>query len=164
MSFAFLDDVYNDNENMKTEKNYGLIVNDILNVDDNPGLKKQKFTRFTPVNDNGSELNYSNLQDMSEYIENKYEKNIQKKNKKINKKVKKENFENEIKQCEDFIEHLASCSRCRQFLIKKLKLDKKPDDIKREQYLDLAIFSLSGVFLLFLLDMVLNLGKSLNKK
>ena len=163
MSFAYLDDLYKDDDN---EKDYGLIVDNILNVDDNPGLKKQKLTRFTPVNDNSSELNYSNLEDMSEFIANKYEKDIQKnkKIKKINKKVKKENFENEIKQCEDFIEHLASCSRCRQFLIKKLKLDKKPDDIKREQYLDLAIFSLSGVFLLFLLDMVLNLGKSLNNK
>jgi hypothetical protein len=163
MSFAFLDDVYNDDKILKNEKNYGLIVNDILNTDDNPGLKKQKFTRFTPVNDNDSELNYSNLEDMSKYIANKYEKNI-KKTKKIKKKEKKENFKNEIKDCEDFIAHLSKCSRCRQFLIKKLKLDKKPDDIKREQYLDLAIFSLSGVFLLFLLDMVLNLGKSMNPK
>jgi len=36
--------------------------------------------------------------------------------------------------------------------------------MKREQYLDLAIFTLSGVFILFLLDIVLNFGKSLNKK
>ena len=170
MSFAFLDDAYNINGNQKNEGDYGLIVNDILNIDDNPGLKKEKFTRFTPIDDNDNELNYSNLEDMSEYITNKYEnkygkiKEQKKENKKEQKKEqKKENFTDEIKQCEDFIEHLSKCSRCRQFLIKKLKLDKNPDDIKRDQYLDLAIFSLSGIFILFLLDMVLNLGKSMNK-
>ena len=57
---------------------------------------------------------------------------------------------------------------------KKLTIDdllgalKNPDgiseDMKREQYLDLAIFTLSGVFILFLLDIVLYFGKSLNKK
>jgi len=163
MSFAFLDDLYNDENN---EKDYGLIVNNILNVDKEPGLKKDKFTRFFPANDQSNELNYSNLDNMSKLIEKKY--NEKKSEEKIKKKIKKkENFttgQNEIEQCEKFIEHLSKCSRCRQFLIKKLNLDKNPDDIKREQYLDLAIFTLSGIFILFLLDIVLNFGKSLNKK
>jgi hypothetical protein len=161
MSFAFLSDVYND----KDENDYGLIVNNILNVNEEPGLKKDKFTRFTPANDQSNELNYSNLDDMSKLIEKKYNKK-KKEKKEIAKKIepKKENFENEIKQCEKFLEHLEKCSRCRQFLIKKFKLDKNPEDMKREQYLDLAIFTLSGVFILFLLDIVLNFGKSLNKK
>ena len=157
MSFAYLDDIWND------EKDYGLIVNNILNVNDEPGLKKENFTRYTPVTDQSNELNYSNIENMSEYIEKKYNK--KKEEKKENKKIKKkENFKNEIEQCEEFIKHLSKCSRCRQLLIKKLKLNKNPEDIKREQYLDLVIFTLSGVFVLFLLDMVLNFGKSLNKK
>jgi len=159
MSFAFLDDVYNDNKN---ENDYGLIVNNILNVDKEPGLKKE-FTRFNPVDDQSNELNYSNLDDMSKLIEKKYNKKKNEKKEKKNIK-KKENFKNEIEQCEKFLEHLSKCSRCRQFLIKKFKLDKTPEDNKREQYLDLAIFTLSGVFILFLLDIVLNFGKSLNKK
>jgi hypothetical protein len=167
MSFAFLDDLYNDETD---EKDYGLIVNNILNVDKEPGLKKDKFTRFSPANDQSNELNYSNLEDMSKLIEKKYnnKKSEEKIKKNIKKNIKKkENFttgQNEIEQCEKFIEHLSKCSRCRQFLIKKLNLDKNPDDIKREQYLDLAIFTLSGIFVLFLLDIVLNFGKSLNKK
>lgn len=169
MSFAFLDDVYNSD---KDENDYGLIVNNILNVDDEPGLKKDNFTRFNPVDDQSNELNYSNLasssnlDDMSRLIEKKYnkKKTEQKENKTTEVPKHKENFKNEIEQCENFLEHLSKCSRCRQFLIKKFKLDKNPEDIKREQYLDLAIFTLSGVFILFLLDIVLNFGKSLNKK
>jgi len=168
MSFAFLDDVYNSD---KDENDYGLIVNNILNVNDEPGLKKDNFTRFNPVDDQSNELNYSNLDnsnldDMSKLIEKKYNKKKTAEKKKV-KEIKienKENFKNEIEQCEQFLEHLSKCSRCRQFLIKKFKLDKNPEDIKREQYLDLAIFTLSGVFILFLLDIVLNFGKSLNKK
>jgi len=159
MSFAFLSDVYNDN---KDDNDYGLIVNNILNVDKEPGLKKE-FTRFNPVDDQSNELNYSNLDDMSKLIEKKYNEKKENEGQKKN-EGQKENFENEIKQCENFLEHLEKCSRCRQFLIKKFKLDKNPEDMKREQYLDLAIFTLSGVFILFLLDIVLNFGKNLNKK
>ena len=166
MSFAFLDDVYKDEDN----KDYGLIVNNILNVNnDEPGLKKENFTRYTPVDDNSNELNYSNIENMSKYIEEKYneQKEEKKENKKKKKIKKKENFtteQNEIEECEEFIKHLSKCSRCRQLLIKKLNLNRNPEDIKREQYLDLVIFTLSGVFVLFLLDMVLNFGKNLNKK
>lgn len=161
MSFAFLDDVYKDEDD---KEDYGLIVNNILNVNnDEPGLKKENFTRYTPVDDNSNELNYSNIENMSKYIEKKY--NEKKEGKKENKKIKKkENFKNEIEECEEFIKHLSKCSRCRQLLIKKLNLNRNPEDIKREQYLDLVIFTLSGVFVLFLLDMVLNFGKNLNKK
>ena len=62
MSFAFLDDVYNSD---KDDNDYGLIVNNILNVDDEPGLKKDNFTRFSPVNDQSNKLNYSNLNKIS---------------------------------------------------------------------------------------------------
>lgn len=161
MSFAFLDDVYKDD---KDDKDYGLIVNNILDVNDEPGLKKEKFTRYIPVDDNSNELNYSNIENMSKYIEKKYNKKKEEKINNMKKRKKKENFQDEIEECQKFIEHLSKCSRCRQFLIKKLKLNKNPEDIKREQYLDLVIFTLSGVFILFLLDMVLNFGKSLNKK
>jgi hypothetical protein len=157
MSYAFLNDVYDINQNKEKETDYGLIVSNILDIEDNkPGLKNDLlYTKFTPIEDQSNELNYSNLEKMSSYIEDKYLTNSEK---------KKENFQNEMDECINFIKHLEKCKKCRQFLIKKFNLDKKPEDIKREQYLDIVIFTLSGIFVLFLFDMIFNFGKSLNKK
>ena len=152
MSYAFIEDVYNTKLTHNLDNDYNQIVENIL------GIKpKQKYELTTKVKPN----DFSNGNEVK--VEEEKEKKIKKKVEKVEKK-QKENFEDvSVKECEDFLNHLQKCQRCRMFLIKKFNLDKKPEDIKREQYLDIIIFGLSGVFVLFFLDMILNFGKSLKK-
>lgn len=151
MSYAFIEDVYDNKLSSNLDNDYDQIVENILGV---------KPTQLYNLTTKESVSDYSNI---NEIKEKKVEKKIKKKVENVV-KVKKEHFDDiSIKECEDFLNHLEKCQRCRMFLIKKFNLDKKPDDIKREQYLDIIIFALSGVFVLFLLDIVLNFGKNLNK-
>lgn len=146
MSYAYIEDVY-DNKLSNLDNDYDQIVENILGI--KPSQKYNLTTKDTP-------MNFSN-----EIKEKKQKVEKVKKVEKI-----KESFDNNdvsTRECEKFLNHLEKCQRCRIFLIKKFNLDKKPEDIKREQYLDIIIFGLSGIFVLFLLDMVLNIGKNLKK-
>jgi hypothetical protein len=166
MSFAFLNDVYENKLLTQTENDYNEIVNNLLGINNEKKIKKEKdpkkdynYTRKTEVKDftneviNKNNIDINDIEKTSKYIMNKYDvKNTEKKEK-----------EPSIKDCEDFLKHLERCQRCRFFLIKKLNLDKNKDEINNEKYLDIVIFALSGIFILFLLDIILDFGKNFKK-
>jgi len=158
MSYAYLDDVYNTNLTSNLDNDYNKIVENILGI--NPS-EKYNLTTKKEVSDFTNELDYDKLKEDNKKIVKKNKKIKEKVNKE---KVNKENFSNvTFKECEDFLKHLEKCSRCRMILIKKFNLLQDPNEYKREQYLDIIIYALSGIFLLFLLDIVLNFGKKINK-
>ena len=144
MSYAFLEDVY-ETRMSNLDNDYNEIVKNILGV--SPSNKYNLTKKEQP-------------KDFTNKVEEVEKEEIKIPEKKI------ENFNNEpsIKDCEDFIRHLEKCRKCRMMLIKKFKLDKNPEDYKRDEYLDIVIYGLTGIFLLFLIDIILNFGKKLGKK
>lgn len=155
-NYAFIEDVY-ETRLSNLDNDYDKIVENIL------GIKtKQKYNLTTK--DKPSEFTNEIEIEEEKPVEKPIEKPIEKPVKKTIEKPKIENFNDvTIAECEDFLKHLEKCQRCRMFLIKKFNLDKKPEDLKREQYLDIIIFALSGVFVLFFIDIILNFGKNLKK-
>jgi len=72
--------------------------------------------------------------------------------------------EDEDVECGRFLEHIAKCKKCREFIIKKFNLTPKTSaDKNREDMLDIAIYILTGVFVLFLLDSFMSLGKYIKR-
>ena len=55
-------------------------------------------------------------------------------------------------QCGDIIEHVMKCKKCRNYMAKKFRNSENEN-------LDIAIYGLSGVFVLFLLDMFSKMKK-----
>ena len=148
MSYAFLDDVYDTRISSNLDNDYNEIVQNILGVSPS---RKYNLTKKEEPKD------FTNKVEEVQEVEEVQIKTQEK-------KIEKFNNEPTIKDCEDFIRHLEKCRKCRMMLIKKFKLDKNPEDYKREEYLDIVIYGLTGIFLLFLIDIILNFGKKLGKK
>lgn len=66
-------------------------------------------------------------------------------------------------ECSTILKHLAVCDKCRQFIQKKFVPPPKEveeEEEENDEYLDLAIYIITGVFVLFLLDMLMKFGKN----
>ena len=61
-----------------------------------------------------------------------------------------------VMNCASFIKHLRTCKKCQRIMKEKYS-----NGGTNEQIIDIAIYGLTGVFILFLLDMFINLGKRL---
>ena len=71
----------------------------------------------------------------------------------------------EESECLRFLNHISKCEKCRKFIIKKFNIQpENPEQKNREEMLDIAIYILTGVFVLFLLDSFMNLGKYLKRQ
>lgn len=82
---------------------------------------------------------------------------------------KDEGFDNMDKDyCNKFLYHLSICSSCREFVKKRFGNGKKiiemPRKSNQEEFLDIALYIITGIFMLFLLDIFLKLGKYLGRK
>ncbi len=70
--------------------------------------------------------------------------------------------------CNKFLYHLSICSRCREFVKKRFGSGKKiiemPRKSNQDEFLDIALYIITGIFMLFLLDIFLKLGKYLGRK
>lgn len=73
--------------------------------------------------------------------------------------------DNNENDCLKFLDHLSKCKKCRDFIIKKFNLTEQDDpSIKRkDEMLDMAIYILTGVFILFILDSFISLGKYIKR-
>lgn len=66
--------------------------------------------------------------------------------------------------CQKMLDHCAKCEKCRNYLMKKLKVSpQSSQDKEREDILNLVIYAMTGIFILFLLDAFMSLGKLLRK-
>lgn len=89
----------------------------------------------------------------------------------VNKSEKIEKFTNEASygkyqtECSSILTHLSHCEKCRHFVRQKFAPSKNQEKVeeedKDEEYLDLAIYIVTGVFILFVLDMLMKFGKRL---
>jgi hypothetical protein len=64
-------------------------------------------------------------------------------------------------ECSSILLHLSQCEKCRKFVQSKFAPPKKIEDEEEEndEYLDLAIYIVTGIFILFILDMLMKFGK-----
>jgi hypothetical protein len=69
----------------------------------------------------------------------------------------KENFTDLDSDCEDIIRHCLKCKNCRKKLIEAFKINNEQN--KTDELLDIVIYALTGVFVLFLLDFFIKIGK-----
>lgn len=86
----------------------------------------------------------------------------------LNDKKTIEKFENTSFQgkyrteCHVILKHLSECSKCRDFVrqkfISQTPIEDDGDD-SDDEYLDLAIYIVTGVFILFVLDMLMKFGR-----
>ena len=77
-----------------------------------------------------------------------------------------ESFEDQTTKdinCGHLLEHLAKCPKCRLYLEKHFgKQDNAEEYLRKkreDQFLDIAIYIVTGIFILFLLDIFVRLGK-----
>lgn len=84
------------------------------------------------------------------------------------KKVPIEKFSNVMygkyySECSTILKHLSACAKCREFIRKKFYSDSKPEkkeeESENDEYLDLAIYIVTGIFVLFVLDMLMKFGR-----
>ena len=149
MPYASLNEIYGEDFTKQTTNNfipnkYKNITNNIINYNNDDNI--EKFYDIDDSNlDNLDDFDYSD----DEFIE------------------EKENFNNTDNfNCNKFLYHLSVCEKCRNFAKKKFhnpnKIIKIPRKNKSDEILDIALFIISGIFLLFLLDIFLKLGKRIS--
>lgn len=171
MNYASLDEIYNDNNKMQQQINeqqqrqnsYDNIIKDLIY-----SQKEDSYSNIPePISTSNNFTTYQKVQNTSNKISPK------KSAAKLEKRI--ENFEDSYKSkkiaididnipCDNMLEHILKCDKCRNIIIEEFQLNNKTiEDKKREDMLDVAIYVLTGVFVLFLLDSFMNLGKYLKK-
>ena len=131
---------------------------DYENVSASLGKKRSKFTTYKNVENFSNNLEEDKL---LKGIEDKIDREYNSPNSKKEYITLKDN---EDTDCLKFLDHISKCEKCREFIIKKFKLtEATPEQKNREYMLDIAIYILTGVFVLFLLDSFMNLGKYIRK-
>lgn len=146
MPYASLDEIYGEDFIKQTRSNlipdkYKDITNNIINYNNYTDNYDNNIENFYDIDDSKLE----NLDDSDDdYID--------------------EEFDNKDAQnCNKFLYHLSICEKCREFAKKKfhnpnniIKISRKKTS---DEILDIALFIISGIFLLFLLDIFIKLGK-----
>jgi len=120
--------------------------------------RKKNFSRYPTIQD----YSYNNeVEKQLAYQDRQAEKDQQRKL-----KSRRENFSMASdNSCQSFIEHARSCPGCAKKILDMLQSDedKKMRYKQNNDSLDIIIYTLSGVFLLFLMNTFIKLGKSLKK-
>lgn len=66
-------------------------------------------------------------------------------------------------ECSSILKHLSVCAKCRSYIqnkfVKNTEEPKDEDDDENDEYLDLAIYIVTGIFVLFVLDMLMKFGR-----
>ena len=140
--------------------------------------KFKKYTKTLPENIVSELVENSNSRGGNKYVKNQAKKAIEPimyersreyplDDEKERKKVPIEKFSNVMygkyySECSTILKHLSVCAKCRDFIQKKFVPKEQPvekeEDIN-DEYLDLAIYIVTGIFVLFLLDILIKFGK-----
>ena len=157
VSYASLNEVYNTNTIKKQQNKYNKILKDISSYNKRTGdidysfttRQKPKKEAFTNKVEN---LDNMNLDDLEKMIDT-----YDKPQKKLSSTTRS--------SCDNFLEHIKTCKSCKAYVMENFtSIPKKSEsDKNREEMLDIAIYILTGVFVLFLLDSFMNLGRFLKK-
>ena len=159
MLFASIQEVYGnefgkDDSSLKNKNNYQNIHKNIVNY--NKQYSDKELEEFIPnisntidAYNNGVTDNFYNDDEIIDLPE-------------TNKNKKEEN--NKCTNCNDFIKHIINCPKCKMFLEKYYSKKSNIVPEKREdKFLDIAIYVMSGIFILVLLDIFVRLGKFVKK-
>ena len=154
-SYASLEEVYNPITLKKQQNKYNSIINDISSFNKREAFTtrkspmKEAFTNKVSKNDNVDNVNLDDLEKMIESY-NKPTTRVTPSSK---------------SSCDDFLEHIKTCESCRAYVTEKFSVapEKTESEKNREEMLDIAIYILTGVFVLFLLDTFMNLGRFLKR-
>ena len=170
MNYASLDEIYDTKTLQVKKNNYNEIMRNLTE-------KNSRDKRMTSENmgepqgmSRSDYTTYSKVENFTDEIEPSYENELEQLTKSIDKKYNKEPQhiivkEDEESECLRFLSHVSKCEKCRNFIIKKFNIQpESPEQKNREEMLDIAIYILTGVFVLFLLDSFMNLGKYLKKQ
>lgn len=163
MFYASLDEIYDKNTLEMKQNNYDEVIKNLIEQNkrqgyiendkhEPAGLNRSKFTTYQKVE------NYTNeLDELEKLIDEKYNKPDEKPQE-IKIKMKEEN------DCLKILDHISKCEKCRKFIIEKFEINPKdPKEKGKEEMLDIVIYILSGIFVLYLLDSFMSLGKFLKK-
>ena len=161
MNYASLNEIYDKNILEMRQNNYDVVIKNLIeqnkrqgyieNDEHKPaGINRTKFTTYQKVE------NYTNeLDELEKLIDKKYNKPSEK-TEEIKFEMKEEN------NCLKILDHISKCEKCRKFIIEKFEIKSEdPKEKSKEEMLDIVIYILSGVFVLYLLDSFLSLGKLL---
>ena len=183
MNYASLDEVYDTPTQKDRENKYNSIIKDLITSNQNEhktisknvptGIQRQSYSDYENIgaplaNQRADYTTYQKVENFSNSLESdKILKSIE---------TKIDNEHNQPKQdfitlknteqsdCLKFLDHISKCEKCRDFIIKKFNLTPEtPEQKNREEMLDIAIYILTGVFVLFLLDSFMSLGKYLKR-
>ena len=129
------------------------IVNSLIRTSDNRGGNRS----------NGKQTNNPNTKPIS--YEKSREYPLASENEKIEKFTNEASYGKYQTECSSILTHLSKCEKCRNFVRQKFAPQKPQQEVEEEQkddeYLDLAIYIVTGIFILFVLDMLLKFGKRL---
>jgi hypothetical protein len=151
MPFASIKEVYGDDFVVTTQQPF--IYKSMLNNNEkySPESINEEVENFVSE--------YSDKLENYEDLENLYEEDFEED------KVM-EGFGNQTNtdsDCGHLIEHLAKCPKCRLYLEKHFggqgNAQKYINKKREDQLLDIAIYVATGIFILFLLDIFVRLGK-----
>lgn len=153
MPFASIKEVYGDDFVVTTQQQQPFIYKSMLNNNEkySPESIDKEVENFVSE--------YSDKLENYEDLENLYEEDFEE-----DKVI--EGFGNETNtdsDCGHLIEHLAQCPKCRLYLEKHFggqgNAQKYINKKREDQLLDIAIYVATGIFILFLLDIFVRLGK-----
>jgi|TARA_B100000929_G_scaffold130426_1_gene103243 hypothetical protein len=153
MPFASIKEVYGDDFVVTTQQQQPFIYKSMLNNNEkySPESINEEVENFVSE--------YSDKLENYEDLENLYEEDFEE-----DKVI--EGFGNETNtdsDCGHLIEHLAQCPKCRLYLEKHFggqgNAQKYINKKREDQLLDIAIYVATGIFILFLLDIFVRLGK-----
>ena len=169
MNYASLDEIYDTKTLQVRKNNYNEVMKNLTqknkrdqqmaseHIGEPRAASRSKYTTYSKVeNFTNEEPNYtSELDQLTKSIDTKYNKQSD------TIRVKPD----EESECIRFLDHISKCEKCRNFIIKKFNIQpENPEQKNREEMLDIAIYILTGVFVLFLLDSFMNLGKYLKRQ
>ena len=170
MNYASLDEIYDTKTLQVKKNNYNEVMKNLThkntrdekmrteNTGEPKGISRSKYSKYSKVENftDDFEPNYGNeLDKLTQSIDTKYNKEPE------HITIK----EDEETECLRFLSHISKCEKCRNFIIKKFNIQSEnPEQKNREEMLDIAIYILTGVFVLFLLDSFMNLGKYLKRQ
>jgi len=173
MPYASINEVYGDNfgktkRNEKREvreNNYSTITENITKYnepqpDSSFGSKLEDFygdmSQNKLVEDDGDDFEYLYEDDSDDESDFEIDEDEE----------KTERFTGAAKNsCSKMLFHLSKCSKCRKYVMEKFQIEKQEVSIAkkstRDELLDIAIYIITGIFILFLLDIIVRLGKNL---
>lgn len=163
MNYASISEIYNQPTLSERKNSYDYIIKNLTNTQKSEPSKNiplpigdNRYTTYKKVENFSNSLESDTVKAIEDKIDREYN-NPEKQY--ITMMTKEEDIE-----CANFLNHIAKCEKCREFIIKKFNLTPKTSaDKNREEMLDIAIYILTGVFVLFLLDSFMSLGKYIKR-